>query len=338
MSAPARPVRKTILEVDGLTVSFQLGKREMRAVEDVSLTVEEGDIFAIVGESGCGKSTLASALLAMVPPPGRVTAGAVRFRGQDISKLSLPDLNRLRGAKLSLVFQSAMNALNPVITVSRHVDHMLEAHPEVFQDRREGREYFRHLLSLVRLDPERVEGSFESQLSGGMKQRVAIAMGVLLKPSLVVLDEPTTALDVWNQRSVMTILRDLQAALGITIVFVTHDLAVVAELARRVAVLYGGRLVDCGEVRDMFAAGRRHPYVMGLVGAVPSVVEGAERARAIPGQVPNLYDLPAGCRFAPRCPIARPECTQAEPPLLDDGTGHLVACYVVNEQWGLGAA
>lgn len=331
-------VGSVVLEVDALTVSFQLGEREVRAVEDVSLAVLEGDIFAIVGESGCGKSTLVSALLDMVPPPGQVTGGDVKFRGQSILGRPLPQLNKLRGAQLSLVFQSAMNALNPVISIGKHVEHMLEAHPEVFPDRDEGREYFRHLLSLVRLEPRVVEGSFESQLSGGMKQRVAIALGLLLKPDVVLLDEPTTALDVWNQRSVMTILRDLQAALGITIVFVTHDLAVVAELARRVAVLYAGRLVECGDVREIFGTGRRHPYVEGLVGAIPSVIRGAPRARAIPGQVPNLSDLPRGCRFAPRCSLAEPECNEVEPPLLDDGTGHLVACWVVNRRWGVGAA
>jgi peptide/nickel transport system ATP-binding protein len=334
-TSPGEGRGRPLVEVDALTVTFRVGNREIRAVEDVTLTIGEGDIFAIVGESGCGKSTLASALLAMVPPPGRVTGGDVRFAGQSISQLSLRDLNRLRGARIGMVFQSAMNALNPVITIGRHVDHMLEAHPDVFQDKKEGKQYFRHLLSLVRLDPDRIETSFESQLSGGMRQRVSIALSVLLKPSLVLLDEPTTALDVWNQRSVMAILRELHRSLGITIVFVTHDLAVVAELAQRVAVMYAGRLVDCGGVRELFSAGRRHPYVDGLIGAIPSVLQRGQPVRPIPGQVPSLADLPPGCRFAPRCPLAEPQCAEQEPALLADGRGHLVACHVVNREWGV---
>jgi peptide/nickel transport system ATP-binding protein len=323
-----------LVEVDALTVTFSVGDQHVRAVDGVSLTVNEGDIFALVGESGCGKSTLALSLLAMVPPPGKVSQGDVRFRGQSILQLSLRELNRLRGAQIGVVFQSAMNALNPVITIGKHVDHMLEAHGDVFPDWREGREYFRHLLSLARLDPNRVERSFESQLSGGMKQRVSIALSLLLKPSLIVLDEPTTALDVWNQRFVMAILRDLHRALGITIVFVTHDLAVVAELAHRVGVMYAGKLVEYGEVRYIFTTERRHPYASGLIGAIPSIVGPGRAARPIPGQVPNLAELPAGCRFSPRCPLAEARCREEEPALLADSSGHAVACHVVNRESG----
>jgi peptide/nickel transport system ATP-binding protein len=234
-----------------------------------------------------------------------------------------------------MVFQAAMNSFNPVVTIGRQVDHMLEAHPEVFPSAQEGRAYFNALLSMVRLPPDRIWRSFEHQLSGGMKQRVAIAFALLLRPSILVLDEPTTALDVLNQRMVLDVLRDLHQSLGVTIVFVTHDLAVVAELATRVAVMYAGRLVESGTVDEIFATGRRHPYVAALVSAIPSVLDEGLRVGPIAGQVPNLADLPPGCRFAPRCRLARAICHEVEPPLLSDGGGHAVACHVANEEAGL---
>lgn len=332
---PTKPKRRegeTILEVDNLTVSFGTGPGSVRAVEDVSLDVQLGDVYALVGESGCGKSTLAYSLLNIVPPPGRITQGDVRFRGQSVSKMDKHELNRIRAADIAMVFQAAMNAFNPVITIGRQVEHILQAHPEVFPNPRDGRQYFEHLLELVRLPPERIWKSFESQLSGGMKQRVAIAVTLLLKPSLIILDEPTTALDVLNQRLVIEILKDLHRDLGVTIIFVTHDLAVVAELATRVAVMYAGRLVESGTVYEIFAPGRRHPYVTGLINAIPSVLAAGLRVRPIPGQVPNLAQLPPGCRFAPRCPLAEPICTQEEPPLLPDDKHHLIACHVVNRE------
>jgi len=321
-----------LVEVDGLTVSFGEGSGSVRAVEDVSLSVYEGDIYALVGESGCGKSTLAYSLLDIVPPPGRISAGDVRVRGQSLKSLPRKELRRLLGAEIAIVFQAAMNAFNPVITIGEQVEHILKAHPEVFPDRQEGRAYFEHLLELVSLPPERIWDSFESQLSGGMKQRVAIAVTLLLKPSVLVLDEPTTALDVLNQRLVIDILRDLHETLGITILFVTHDLAVVAELATRVAVMYAGRLVEAGTVREIFKSERRHPYVEALINAIPSILDRGLTVHPIGGQVPNLAELPVGCRFAPRCPHAQEICRRIEPPLLADDEDHLVACHVVNHQ------
>ncbi len=319
-----------LLEVDDLTVAFGDGPGSVRAVENVSLSVDAGEIYALVGESGCGKSTLAYSLLQIVPPPGRIAGGTVRFRGQSTTEMTKRELNGLRGAELAMVFQGAMNAFNPVLTIGTQVDHILQAHPEVFADPLDGREYFRDLLELVQLPADRIWKSFESQLSGGMKQRVAIAVALLLKPSVVILDEPTTALDVLNQRLVIDILKDLHRTLGVTIIFVTHDLAVVAEMATRVAVMYAGRLVESGTVEEVFKASRRHPYVEALINAIPSVLDSGLAVRPIGGAVPNLAELPAGCRFAPRCPRAEDQCHQLEPPLLGDDHGHLVACHVVN--------
>lgn len=317
-----------ILEVQGLTVSFG----SLRAVDDVSLSVLPGEVYAVVGESGCGKSTLAYSLLDIVPRPGVITSGEIRHQGKSLQKMSRRALNRLRAAEVSIVFQAAMNSFNPVITIDRQVEHVLEAHEDAFPTRREGQEYFDHLIRLVRLPPERVGSTYESRLSGGMKQRVAIAMALLLKPSVLVLDEPTTALDVLSQRLVIDILRDLHATLGVTIIFITHDLAVVAELADRVAVMYAGRLVEAGTLDEIFYAERRHPYVAALLRAIPSVTGDTSQIRPIEGQVPNLSELPPGCRFAPRCPLAQPVCHQVDPPFLSDEAGHAVACHVVNDR------
>ncbi|QDP97216.1 ABC transporter ATP-binding protein [Microlunatus elymi] len=330
MDAPAATDSrsKIILEIDQLSVDF--GK--LRAVDRVSLTVREGDICALAGESGCGKSTLAYSLLGMVPPPGVVSFGQVRYRGQVLTAMSSRELDRLRAADISMVFQAAMNAFNPVITIGKQVEHVLQAHPDSYPNRQEGRDYFEYLLRLVRLDPATVWNGYESRLSGGMKQRVAIALALLLRPSVLVLDEPTTALDILSQRLVIDILNDLHAALGVTIVFITHDLALVAELADRVAVMYAGRLVETGTIDEIFYAERRHPYVDALIRAVPSVTGDMAAIKPIPGRVPNLAELPVGCRFAPRCPLVQQQCREVDPPLLADASGHAIACHVVNAE------
>lgn len=321
----------SLIEIEHLTVGFGDEPATVKAVDDVSLTIARGEIIALVGESGCGKSTLAYSLLGIVPPPGRVIGGAVTFKGQDVSRLSKHQFDKLRARDMSMVFQGAMNAFNPVLTIGAQVEHILNAHPEVYRDRAEGKAYFEHLLDRVQLPPDRIWRSYESQLSGGMKQRVAIAVALLLKPELLILDEPTTALDVLNQRLVIDILKDLHAELGTTVIFVTHDLAVVAELATRVAVMYAGKLVESGTVDEIYSrGGRRHPYVAALIDAIPSVLNTGLRVRPIGGSVPSLADPPPGCRFAPRCPLAEAQCTVVEPPLIDDGQGHLVACHVTN--------
>lgn len=330
-AAAGAPGPVPLVEVDRLTVAFGEGRSAVRAVDEVSFAVDEGDIFALVGESGCGKSTLAYSLLNLVTPPGRIAGGSVRFRGRDITAMGRRELERLRGAEVSLVFQAAMNAFNPVITIGSQVEHILGAHDGVFASQAEGRSYFEHLLELVQLPSESIWDSYESRLSGGMKQRVAIAVSLLLKPALLILDEPTTALDVLNQRLVIEILRDVYESLGITIVFITHDLAVVAELASRVGVMYAGRLVELGTVDEVFLDKRRHPYVKALIDAIPSVLSEEGTARPIGGQVPSLRRLPPGCRFAPRCPLVRAGCQDAEPPLVADDDGHAIACFVVNE-------
>ena len=319
-----------IVAVDDLTVTFETDRARINAVDQVSFAVSAGDIYALVGESGCGKSTLAYSMLDIVPPPGRVSSGEVRYRGRSLASIRPDEMNRLRAADLAMVFQAAMNAFNPVITIGRQVEHILQAHRGVFDSTAAGRDHFRELLRLIRLPVDRIWGAYESQLSGGMKQRVAIAVAMLLKPKVLILDEPTTALDLLNQRLVIEILQDLHRELGVTIIFVTHDLAVVAELATRVGVMYAGHMVEEGTVDEIFAGAGRHPYVAGLIDAIPSVAGEWSAARSIPGQVPNLAELPPGCRFAPRCPLAQPYCREVEPELLSTGNGHRIACHVVN--------
>jgi len=324
----------SLIEVRDLTVGFG----PVLAVENVSLSIGQGNVYSLVGESGCGKSTLAYSLLGLVPPPGRIVSGEVRFRGQDLARMSYKELRRMRAQHIAVVFQAAMSAFNPVITIGAQVEHILEAHPEVYPSRQEGRKHFEELLQLVRLRPEQVWQTFESRLSGGMKQRVAIAIALLLKPEVLVLDEPTTALDVLSQRLVIDIIRDLHETLDTTVVFVTHDLAVVAELAQRVAVMYAGRLVESGTVEEIFFDERRHPYVKALISAMPSVTADPASLRSIPGQVPDLSDLPPGCRFAPRCGLAQPICSETEPELKVGASGHAVSCHVVNSELGGKAA
>lgn len=328
MNAPEQS--KPILEIDDLTVTFEADRTRINAVDQVSFAVNAGDIYALVGESGCGKSTLAYSMLDIVPPPGRITSGEVRYQGRGLSSMRPDEMSRLRAADLAMVFQAAMNAFNPVITIGRQVEHILRAHKGVFDSVAAGRDHFRELLRLIRLPVDRIWKAYESQLSGGMKQRVAIAVAMLLRPKVLILDEPTTALDLLNQRLVIEILHDLHRKLGVTIIFVTHDLAVVAELATRVGVMYAGHIVEEGTVDQIFSGERRHPYVAALIEAIPSVAGEWSAARSIPGQVPNLAALPPGCRFAPRCALARPYCREVEPELLSAGNGHRIACHVVN--------
>lgn len=327
--APANP-GDVVLEARHLSVDFALPSATLRAVDNVSLSVRSGDVYALVGESGCGKSTLAGALVNLVPEPGVVAGGDVLLRGRNVLSMTAGELRRARMTEVAVVFQAAMSSFNPVVTIGTQVEHVLQAHPEVWPDRREGLAYFDHLLELVRLSGGQVRDRFESQLSGGMKQRVAIAFACVLKPSLLILDEPTTALDVINQRLVIDVLRDLRERLGVTIMFVTHDLSVVAELATTVGVMYAGRMVQVAPIDAIFYDRRRHPYVRALLSSIPNVLQAGRTATSIPGQVPRMDKLPPGCRFAPRCPLAEEVCLGEDPPLVDDNHRNAVACHPLN--------
>lgn len=322
---------QALLHIEALTVGFRTRRGMLRAVEDVSLEIFEGDVVGLVGESGCGKSTLAMAMLGLVPEPGHIESGHIWFGSLDLGHARSSDWRHVRAEKISMVFQASMNSFNPVLPIRTQVDHILEAHPGVWPTVQAGHARMAELLELVHLDPRRVLDAFPHQLSGGMKQRVAIAMSLLLNPGILVLDEPTTALDVINQRLVLDILKDLHRRLKLTVVFVTHDLAIVADLATKIGVMYAGQLVEYGSVEQVFYATRRHPYVLGLIHAAPSAFA-RERPQAIPGSVPDLVTLGEGCRFVDRCPMREASCETGSPALVLEAEGHWIRCPIVLER------
>lgn len=323
---------ENVVEIDELSIEFKTGRGIIHAVNEVSLSVRRGTILAVVGESGCGKSTLAFALLGLIPEPGRIVHGALRVGGVDVTSLNDSQLQRFRGERVSMVFQAAMDSFNPVITFRDAVLHILESHPGVWPNARVATEYFSELLTMVRLDPRVVLSAYPHQLSGGMKQRMAIAMALLLKPEVLVLDEPTTALDVVNQRLVLDVLRDLHSQQDITMIFVTHDLGVVADTADAVAVMYAGYLVEWGDIDNVFYGEHgQHPYVTGLLESAPSVDKARSEVHAIAGAVPDIFEKLSGCPFANRCPHARDACRQSVPSLLSVHDSLAIRCPIVLE-------
>ncbi|CAO3378926.1 ABC transporter ATP-binding protein [Azospirillum argentinense] len=326
-----------VLAVDGLSIGFQTRRGLLPAVRELSFSVRSGEMLAIVGESGCGKSLTALALLGLIPPPGRVTGGEVRLEGRDLLALDEAALRRVRGARISMIFQEPMTALNPVLTVGEQIMEAILEHETV--SRKAARERTLALLERVRIpDPERRFAEYPHRLSGGMRQRVMIAMALAGAPAVLVADEPTTALDVTIQAQILSLIDELRREQGTAVVFITHDLGVVSRYVDRVLVMYAGRKVEERDTRDLFAD-PLHPYTRGLIAAQPRAGAGAagalrERLAEIPGTVPALAAMPAGCAFAPRCPLADARCAQAVPPPRRAGSG-LVACHHAGETHAL---
>ncbi len=318
-----------LLEVEDLQTHFRTPDGVNRAVDGVSFAVECGETVAIVGESGCGKSVTANSILRLVPqPPGKI-AGQIRFEGADLLKLSERAMRNIRGNHISMVFQEPMTSLNPVLTVGGQIAETLRLHQRL--GRKAVHERAVEMLNLVGIaEPRRRAGEYPHQLSGGMRQRVMIAIALACNPKLLIADEPTTALDVTIQAQILDLMADLKKRVGAAIIVITHDLGVVAETAERVIVMYAGRKVEEAKVADLFRA-PRHPYTQGLLAAVPklgSSLAGAEAKLAeIPGVVPSLKDRIAGCLFATRCAKARDVCRQVAPALEEKATGHVVACH-----------
>ncbi len=316
-----------ILSVRDLTVSYRTHSGPVNAVRGIDFDLYPGESLALVGESGCGKTTLGLALLRLLPRMGNAT-GSVRYRRRDGSVVDLltlepRELRRFRWSEAAMVFQGAMNSLNPVLRVRDQMRDTITAHRRMSEGAIRVR--CEDALRKVRLEPERVLGAYSHELSGGMKQRVLIAMSLLLDPQILVLDEPTTALDILTQRAIVNVLHELRAQLGFAMVFVSHDLPLAAELADRVATMYAGRIIELGGVRDIFYR-PRHPYTAGLLKAVPPVVGELPELASIPGGPPSLLHLPPGCPFQPRCGYAQPDCLDAEPGLARVGAGHDAAC------------
>ena len=313
-----------LLSIRDLCVDYVTDRGPVRAIDRVSLDVERGETLGIVGESGGGKSTLAQAIMRILPPPAVISGGELRFDGQDVLALDESGLRALRWTRISMVFQSAMDALNPVITVGEQIIDTLEAHGAVPPAGARARAS--ELLEMVGIPPRRID-AYAHQLSGGMRQRVGIALALALKPSLVILDEPTTALDVIVEREILEEIRRLQKQLGFAVLFITHDLARMLQVSDRVSVFYAARLVEMAPTSAL-RAGPKHPYTGGLMRAFPSVHGGNEERSSIPGSPPSLAHPPSGCRFHPRCPLAIDRCRSENPALRELGPAHVAACHL----------
>jgi oligopeptide transport system ATP-binding protein len=317
-----------LLEVKNLTTRFYTQDGVVQAVNGISYTIDEGETLGIVGESGSGKSVGVMSLMRLIPsPPGKVTAGEVLFEGQDLLKVSDEEIRNIRGNKIAMIFQDPMTSLNPVLTIGRQISEALELH--LGMDKNQARERTVELLEMVGIPSAAARiGNYPHQFSGGMRQRVMIAMGLSCNPQLLIADEPTTALDVTIQAQIVDLVNRLQREIGMSIIWITHDLGVVAGIADRVLVMYAGRIVEEAAVRELYA-NPRHPYTLGLLGSIPRLDEiRPEKLASIEGLPPDLIDYPPGCPFYARCHYRLDRCLEAPPPLEAVGVGHKAACYV----------
>jgi peptide/nickel transport system ATP-binding protein len=332
MEAPAetRTSLPALLELRGLTVDYG----RARAVDGVDLAIHEGEILGLAGESGCGKTTIANAVMQILRPPGRISGGSIVFRGEDLVGKSDEELRRFRWRSVSMVFQSAMNALNPVMRVGDQFVDAMRAHERI--DRKRALRQAEELLELVGIDRNRIR-AYPHQLSGGMRQRVIIAIALALEPELIVLDEPTTALDVVVQREIMQQVEALKRDFGFAVLFITHDVSLLLEFADRIAIMYAGEVVESAPAQKL-ATDAQHPYTQGLLQSFPPLSGPLERLTGIPGSPPDLRNPPSGCRFHPRCPHCTRDNaslylrqTTERPVLREIAPGHLVACHLVEE-------
>jgi oligopeptide/dipeptide ABC transporter ATP-binding protein len=322
------PSSDRLLEVTDLKTYFDTDEGVVKAVDGVSFHLDKGETLAVVGESGSGKSVTSLSVMRLIPtPPGRIASGQMLFEGQDLARKSERDMRRIRGNEISMIFQEPMTSLNPVYTVGDQIAEAIVLHQG--KSYREAMKVAVEMLDLVGIpEPGKRVKNYPHQMSGGMRQRVMIAMALSCGPKLLIADEPTTALDVTIQAQILDLMRKLQREIGMSILFITHDLGVVAEMADRVVVMYAGRAVEEGDVNDIFARPQM-PYTLGLMNSIPRVDRAAEhqdRLEAIPGNVPNPLYLPEGCAFHPRCRFATAECKEAIPALEDTGNGHMVRC------------
>jgi len=319
-----------VLEVNDLQTVFFTNSGLFRAVDQLSFRVRRGETLAIVGESGCGKSVSALSIMRLVPdPPGRIVGGSVLLEGVDLLALSEAEMRRIRGDRMSMIFQEPMTSLNPVMRIGDQIAEAVRLHRNMSRDQTWKQAV--EMLRLVRIpEPARRAQEYPHQLSGGMRQRAMIAMALACRPALLIADEPTTALDVTIQAQILALVLELQRELGMGLILITHDLGVVAQTAQRVIVMYAGKKVEEADVETLFAD-PRHPYTRGLMASIPALPTSATDTEArlaeIPGMVPALTHLPPGCAFAPRCALAMPRCHEEYPPLRDYGGDHWAACW-----------
>jgi len=314
-----------LLTVDQLTVEYWARRGKIRAVENVSLTLEKGETIGVVGESGSGKSTLGLSLIRLVPYPGRIIKGNIVLEGQNILKFKNEQVRNLRGQRISYVFQDPMMSLNPVEKIKTHFVELIQAHKQNVSNE-EALKRAEELLNAVGIQTERM-GDYPHQLSGGMRQRVMIALALALNPNIVIADEPTTALDVIVQAKILDLLKALKDAYGMALILITHDLSIVLERSDRIMVMYAGRIVEQGRSADIYAS-THHPYSQGLLKSIPNIELDDQKLEAIEGSPPDLLNPPTGCRFWPRCRYTTEQCRVEEPPFYETGTEHLVRCFL----------
>ena len=331
-----KTLKKPLLEVKNLKTYFFTEDGVVKAVDGVDFVVYPGEVLGLVGESGCGKSVSLLSVMRLISKPGKITEGEIIFDDQNLLNLTETEMTHVRGNRISMIFQQPQTALNPVIKVGDQIAEVLSIHQDLGKEA--GLQRVVELLKMVGIsEPEKRAEAFPHELSGGMAQRVMIAMALACVPELLIADEPTTALDVTIQAQILDLMRDLRNKVGASVVLITHDLGVVAEMAERVAVMYAGRIVEQADVKTLFA-NPRHPYTQGLMGSIPILGKIKERLEVIPGTVPNLVNLPPGCRFAPRCK-ARIEhqlqiCTETEPDLVPVSSDHIVRCWLYQDRAG----
>ena len=317
--------KKKILEVKNLRTYFHTFKGIVKAVDDISFDLYEGEILGIVGESGGGKSITGFSMINLIEEPGRIESGEILFEGRDIAKLNQRQLNTIRGSKISIVFQDPMTSLNPVYTIGRQLEEPLLLHTKLTKNERY--EKCIELLNDVGIsNPEKRLKNYPYELSGGMRQRVVIAIALASNPRIIIADEPTTALDVTIQAQILKLLKKLVTEKNCALILITHDLAVIAEMADRVNVMYCGKIVETGPVKEIINS-CSHPYTRGLVNSIPGIVEDKAKLHTIEGMVPNMFQLPKGCNFQPRCAYSQEICIEQEPKLSEVNSMHSLACF-----------
>ncbi|WNC13840.1 ABC transporter ATP-binding protein [Brevibacillus brevis] len=315
-----------VLEVKGLTTQFTGRKKAVTVVDQVDFTVQKGETLGIVGESGCGKSVTSLSIMRLLGKNGKVVAGSVLFEGRDTLQLEEREMRSIRGNRLAMIFQEPMTSLNPVLTIGRQIGEVLKLHTSLGQEERKRRAI--ELIAQVGIPRAgEIYGEYPHRLSGGMRQRVMIAMAMACQPQLLIADEPTTALDVTIQAQMLGLMRDMRQETGMSVMLITHDLGVVAEMCDRVLVMYAGQVIEAADVRTLLRS-PKHPYTMGLIRSVPHNARGEKRLYAIAGNVPSPGEWPAGCRFAPRCPEAMPICQQQNPELMKMTDGSACRCWL----------
>ena len=313
-----------LLDVKKLVVQYETDDSVVHAVNDVSFTIQKGETLGLVGETGAGKTTIALSVMRLLQtPPARIVSGSVMLDGEDLSEIPVDKMRRIRGKKVSMIFQDPMTALNPLDTIGEQILEVIQLHEKI--SKADAMKKAVDMLEMVGIPAERY-GEYAHQFSGGMKQRVVIAIALSCMPELLIADEPTTALDVTIQAQILELMNNLKKELGTSLILITHDLGVVAEMCDKVAVIYAGEIVETGTAVHIFDE-TMHPYTEGLFGSLPNLTDKATRLKPIPGLMPDPTNLPDGCNFAPRCPYKTPRCCRENPPLTEAEPGHLVRCF-----------